>query len=232
MLKWLKRLLGCLLLFIIIVGGIFIYQGYTKYREVIEQTPLEEKVESVYKDEDFVALADLPDVYKEAVILVEDRRFYQHFGVDFIGIGRAFINNIRAGTIVEGGSSITQQLAKNLYLENEQKLDRKIAEVFLALNIEHHYSKQEILEMYVNTIYFGHGYYGIGEASEGYFQKTASQLTDAESTILVGIPNAPSAYDWKKHKEKALERQKQVLDKMVKYGNLTEEEAKEMEYRE
>ena len=131
-----------------------------------------------------------------------------------------------------GGSGITQQLVKNLYLENEQTIERKLAEVFLAFDIERAYTKEEILEMYVNTIYFGHGYYGIGEAAEGYFRKPASQLTDAESTVLVGIPNAPSAYDWIKHREKAIERQRQVLNKMVKYGNLTQEEANEMEYKE
>ncbi len=232
MLRFLKRIVLSVLLIGIIVCGVFTYLGYQKYKMAVEQEPLKQKVEVIYSSNDFVALADLPKMYKEAVVAVEDRRFYQHQGVDYIGIIRALINDIRYMELREGGSSITQQLAKNLYFEGETSLQRKVAEVFVAFDLEKNYSKSEILEMYVNSIYFGNGYYGVGQASRGYFGKMAKHMTDAESTMLAGIPNAPSAYAFNKHKDKAIQRQKQVLRRMVKNGYLTEEEAEKMVYKE
>ena len=126
---------------------------------------------------------------------------------------------------VEGGSTITQQLAKNIYFTQEKKMTRKIAEMFMAFKIERNLSKEEILELYLNTSYFGNGYDTVKEASRGYFGKEPNEMTDGECVMLAGIPNAPSVYAPTVNPELAKQRQKQVLDKMVKYEYLTQEEA-------
>ena len=161
------------------------------------------------------------------VLSVEDHRFYGHIGIDPIAITRAVINDIRAGAFVEGGSTITQQLAKNLYFTQEKKMERKAAEVFMAFALEKEYSKNEILELYVNTIYFGNGYYCIKDASEGYFGKAPEDMDDYESTLLAGVPNAPSKYAPTVNPALAAKRQEQVLERLVKCGLFTEKRARE-----
>ena len=167
---------------------------------------------------------EMPETYVQAVVSVEDHRFYDHFGLDLIAIGRAVVNDIKAGRYVEGGSTITQQLAKNLYFSQEKTMSRKAAEVFLALEIEQKYTKDEILELYVNSIYFGDGYYSVGEASEGYFGKPASEMNDYECTLLAGVPNAPSKYAPSKNLALAEKRQQKVISRMEACGYITEEE--------
>lgn len=200
-------------------------EGYGMYREAVGVQSLDDKVASIQNREGYTELEDLPQTYLEAVVSVEDHRFYSHFGLDPIAIGRAVVNDIKAGRYVEGGSTITQQLAKNLYFSQEKKMTRKAAEVFLALELEKNYSKDEILELYVNSIYFGDGYYSIGEASRGYFGKAPSQMNEYESTLLAGVPNAPSKYAPSKNPELAERRQQQVLRRMEACGYFTEEEA-------
>ena len=126
---------------------------------------------------------------------------------------------------VEGGSTITQQLAKNIYFTQDKKFERKIAEVFMAVKIENKCEKDEILELYLNTSYFGDGYYNVREASLGYFGKEPNQMTDYEAIMLAGIPNAPSVYAPTKNPELAKQRQKQVINKMIEYKYLTQSEA-------
>ena len=145
--------------------------------------------------------------------------------VDIIAIGRAFVNDIKAMKFVEGGSTITQQLAKNIYFTQEKKITRKIAEVFMAFEIEKEYDKDQILELYLNTSYFGDGYYNVREASLGYFGKEPNQMTEYEAIMLAGIPNAPSVYSLTKNPELAKQRQKQVINKMIEYKYLTQSEA-------
>ena len=128
-------------------------------------------------------------------------------------------------SFVEGGSTITQQIAKNEYFTQEKKITRKIAEVFMAFEIEKNYNKDEILEMYINTLYFGNGYYNIKDAAKGYFEKDLDELTDGEWIMLAGIPNAPSVYAPNVNPDLAKQRQKQVIEKMIKYEYLTENEA-------
>jgi len=130
--------------------------------------------------------------------------------------------------MVEGGSTITQQLVKNLCFTQEKSIDRKMAEIMMALQVEKDYSKDELLELYVNSIYFGNQFYGIGEASRGYFGVEPAQMTDSQSTILAGIPNAPSAYAWNTHPELAKERQQKVLKSMVRQKYFTQQEADEI----
>lgn len=129
---------------------------------------------------------------------------------------------------LEGGSTITEQLSKNMYFTQEKDLKRKVAEVFVTLDLEKNYTKNEILELYLNTSYFGNGYYTVSEASKGYFNKDAKDMTDSEATLLAGIPNAPSVYNPKENLKLAKERQKQVLDKMVQYKKITKEKEDEI----
>ena len=199
--------------------------GYNMYKNALEEIPLSEKVTSIREKEKYDKIDEIPQIYKDAVISVEDHRFYKHNGVDIIAIGRAFVNDIKAIDFVEGGSTITQQLAKNIYFTQEKKITRKIAEVFMAFEIEKEYDKNQILELYLNTSYFGDGYYTVKEACKGYFNKELKEMTDYEFILLAGIPNAPSVYAPTKNPELAIQRQKQVMNKMVEYEYLTQEEA-------
>ena len=217
------------LIFLLLIGMsialLFIGNGYNMYKEAIESMPLEEKVEEIRSKENYAEFSELPQMYVNAVISVEDKRFYKHNGIDIIAIGRAAINDIKAMSYVEGGSTITQQLAKNMYFTQEKKIERKIAEVFMAWEIEDKYSKEEIFELYVNTIYFGDGYYTVKDACHGYFNKEVNEMTDSECILLAGIPNAPSAYSPTKNPDLAKQRQRQVIEKMIENGYLTQEEA-------
>lgn len=210
------------------IGLLVIGNGYNMYKEAIQNEPLEQKVEEIKQKINYTQINEVPKIYQNAVIAVEDHRFYSHNGIDIIAIGRAFVNDIKAMSFVEGGSTITQQLAKNIYFTQEKQITRKIAEVFMAFEIEKNYSKEEILELYLNTSYFGDGYYTVKEASLGYFGKEPNKMTDSESIMLAGIPNAPSVYSPTKNPELAKQRQKQVVEKMIKYGYLEESEAIEI----
>ena len=199
-------------------------EGYGLYKNAVQEESLEETVAEIRRQDNFTSLEEMPETYVQAVVSVEDHRFYDHFGLDLIAIGRAVVNDIKAGRYVEGGSTITQQLAKSLYFSQEKTMSRKAAEVFLALEIEQKYTKDEILELYVNSIYFGDGYYSVGEASEGYFGKPASEMNDYECTLLAGVPNAPSKYAPSKNLALAEKRQQKVISRMEACGYITEEE--------
>ena len=223
--KIVRRFLLLVLVCCICSGFVVVGKGYSMYREALNQMGLEEKVEAIRAKDSYTEFEDLPEVYVNAVISVEDHRFYDHPGIDMIAICRAVVNDLRARSFVEGGSTITQQLAKNLYFSQEKEMTRKIAEVFMAFDLEENYSKEEIFELYVNTIYFGDGYYTVQEASEGYFGKKPAGMTEYESTLLAGIPNAPSKYAPTKSQELAEKRQMQVLKRMEACGYFSEEEA-------
>lgn len=174
---------------------------------------------------DSVSIEKIPDHMQEAIIAVEDNRFYEHGGFDVKGIFRALFTNVMAGSRVQGASTITQQLTKNALLSPEKTYQRKIEELFLAIEIEKVYKKEEILEMYLNTSYFGNGAWGVQNASKKYFGKDVSELTVAESSMLAGMVKAPSRYNPIDHMDNALERRKVVLNQMVKYGYINEDEA-------
>lgn len=158
--------------------------------------------------------------YIDAVLAVEDKRFYKHPGIDPLAICRALYNDIRAGSYVEGGSTITQQLAKNQFFTQDKKISRKVAEMFMAFEIEKVYDKDTILELYLNSIYFGNGYNSVAEACRGYFGKEPMEMNFDECTMLAGIPNAPSAYNPLVNPDLAYQRQQQVIRKMEKAGFL------------
>jgi len=225
MMKILKRIIFIVVLISMSIALLFVGNGYDMYKQAIEQISVEDKIAEIKDKENYTNFSELPQMYKNAVIAVEDHRFYKHNGIDIIAIGRSAFNDIKAMSFVEGGSTITQQLAKNIYFTQEKKIERKIAEVFMAFEIEKNCDKDEILELYLNTSYFGDGYYTPKEACRGYFNKELNEMTDYECILLAGIPNAPSVYAPTKNPELAKQRQKQVMKKMIEYGYLTEEEA-------
>ena len=181
--------------------------------------------DKVYKNANYVFLPNIPKDLQKAIVAVEDARFYTHDGYDLKGITRATVDNIEAGEIEEGGSTITQQLAKNLFLSGEQSFARKAEELLLAREIEKNFNKDKILEFYLNTIYFGSGYYGIYAAAEGYFGKEAKDLTLAESAMLAGLPNAPSLYSPYVNFKLAKQRQMKVIDSMLREKVITASQA-------
>ena len=172
-----------------------------------------------------IGINEIPKNLQNAFIAVEDNRFYDHIGIDPRGIVRAIWANIRGRTVTEGGSTITQQLAKNAYLTQDRTLKRKVQEVFLALQLERQYTKQEILELYMNQIYFGQGAYGVQAAARTYFGKDAKDLTLNECAMLAGIPKSPNYYSPVNNMDAATERKAVVLDQMVKYGYISDSEA-------
>lgn len=226
--KVVKKIILIIILVVIFAGTILTFKGYTIYQEALDKMSVVDKVTQIKSDENYTELKDLPEFYLNAVIAVEDRRFYEHGAIDPIAIARAFFVNIKSMELKEGGSTITQQLAKNVYFTQEKSALRKIAEIFMAFEIEKNCDKDTILELYLNTSYFGDGYYCVSEASRGYFDKEPIDMTRNEASMLAGIPNAPSAYCPTKHLNLAQQRQIQVLDKMVKYQFITEDEKQDV----
>lgn len=224
--KIIKKLIILILILFIFICSYFTYQGYNLYKQALSEISIKEKVTEIKSEKDnYTLMEDLPQNYIDAVIAVEDRRFYIHNGIDIFSISRAVITNIKKFKLVEGGSTITQQLAKNIYFTQKKEITRKIAEGFMAIELEKNLSKDEIFELYVNTSYFGDGYYCVADASEGYFDKEPKEMDLYECTLLAGIPNAPSVYAPTKNPDLAKQRQAQVIKKMVKYKYLTQDEA-------
>ena len=226
--RLIKHFVLCVIIVCAVIIGFITYKGYHMYQEVISQTNLEEKVEQIQSSKQYVSIDEIPKDFKDAIIAVEDHRFYTHMGIDPIALSRAIITNIKTLSFAEGGSTITQQLAKNMYFSQKKELSRKIAEVFVVMELEKKYPKDKILEMYMNVVYFGDGLYGIREASLGYFDKEPKDLTKEECTLLAGLPNAPSVYALSNQTNLSYERQIQVIDAMVKYHFMDSEEAKEI----
>ena len=181
------------------------------------------EIATVHTEEDRepAKIDKIPTNLKNAFLAVEDVRFYQHIGIDFRGVMRALWENIRHRSVTEGGSTITQQLARNAYLSQEQSYQRKIQEMFLALKIEHRHTKDEILELYLNQIYFGQGAYGVQAAAKTYFGKNVEDLDLNECAMLAGIPKSPNYYSPLNNLKAAQARKSTVLKQMVKYGYIS-----------
>ena len=222
--KTIKRLLCLVIIILVVIAGIQVKSGYDKYQQALVDKPLNEVIQELQDKDNYTQYEDVPEIYYKALVAVEDRRFYKHNGFDIVGTARAIYNDIRAKKLLEGGSTISQQLAKNLYFPQDNTLQRKIAEIFMAMKIEREYEKEEVLELYVNGIYYGSGYYSIYDASKGYFGKEPKDMTDYECTLLVGIPNAPSIYSLDVRPDLAKQRQEKVIECMVDVEYITEDE--------
>lgn len=224
--KFFKRLLLIILLAILLVGSIIFFNGYKLYKTTLDSKSLTDKISEIKNNNSYVSYDKVPDYYLNAIIAVEDHRFKDHGSIDVISIGRAIVSNVQSKELNEGGSTITQQVAKNLYFITEDNvISRKIAEILVAIDLEKNYSKDQILEFYINTIYFGEGYYGIKQASNGYYDKDPIDLTLNEATILAGVPNAPSVYAPTVNPDLAKNRQGKVIRSMVEYNYLSQDEA-------
>jgi penicillin-binding protein 1A len=241
--KFFRWIVG--MVFLLIISGVFTVFGIYYYlsEDLPQIASLKDYqpslITSIYSDDHrkigefyrerriVLSLDEIPDTLKQAFIAAEDSRFYKHQGIDFLGILRAFIKNMEAGSIVQGGSTITQQVTKSFLLTPERSYARKVKEAILAYRIDKGFTKDEVLFLYLNQIYLGHGAYGVGAAAENYFGKTVDRLTLAEQAILAGLPQAPSKYSPFRHPEKAKQRQVYVLNRMVAEEYITNLEATE-----
>ncbi|MEL3891520.1 PBP1A family penicillin-binding protein [Ferrovibrio sp. MS7] len=239
---WLRRILvGIALLGIwsvVMVGGVVAYYAYTlpsfnelyviERRSSISLRAADGSMLATFGDlyGEHRNLKELPKHLPEALIATEDRRFYSHFGIDPIGLGRATFANIRAGRVVQGGSTLTQQLAKNVFLDTSRTMKRKVQELLLAFWLERNFTKDQILEMYLNRVYFGAGAHGVEAAAQRYFDKPASKLNLTESAMLVGLLKAPSRLAPTGNIKSAQSRAAQVIDNMVAAGFIDEAAAK------
>ncbi len=245
--KWIKKLIVSI---ISATGGLVLGAGLSIYVFFSSQLPELDAavnyqpalVTHVYDQKGFllaelseehripVTLSEISPIMIDAVIATEDQSFYSHKGLDIAGIIRAGWSNLKAGGIVQGGSTLTQQLAKSLFLSDERKIERKIKEAILALRLEEELTKDRILELYMNQVYFGSGAYGIEAASRRYFSKSAANLNLAEASLLAGLPKAPSRFSPLRNPELAIERRNLVLQRMLEKGIISSEE--EMAIRE
>ena len=236
----------CLLIFFIVIvigsigiAGVYLYlsnnlpkiSSLEDYRPSIITTVYSDdnrKIAEFFKERRvLLPLSQMPEMLKKAFVAAEDARFYKHQGIDILSIFRAFYKNIEAGAIIQGGSTITQQVTKSFLLTPERSYTRKIKEAILAYRIDKKFTKDEILFLYLNQIYLGHGAYGVEAASENYFGKSAYELNLAECAILAGLPQAPSRYSPFKYPERAKQRQIYVLNRMVEEGFITNIQATE-----
>ncbi|MCX7816070.1 MAG: PBP1A family penicillin-binding protein [Syntrophales bacterium] len=226
-----------LLSLVIVGGGVFIYLIFSDLPTVATLKDYRPSVATrVYADNNelihefylenrkVIHISQIPKVVIYAFVAAEDNRFFEHRGVDLLSILRAFVKNLSAGRIVQGGSTITQQVARSLFLTPERSYFRKLKEVILAYKIDRYLTKEEILNLYLNQIYLGHGTYGVEAAAQGYFGKSARDLTLPEAALLAGLPKAPSAYSPYTNFEKAKQRQAYVLERMFEDGYITKEE--------
>lgn len=184
-----------------------------------------ESLEAKVDRKQFVSSKDIPDMMKKAIVATEDRRFYDHGALDLVSVTRALVTNYMAGKMLEGGSTIAQQTVKNIFLSHDRTLSRKVEELALAVQLEKKYTKDEILELYLNTIYFGHGAYGIKDAARIYFGKDVKDLNVSQCAMLAGLPQAPSVYDPITHPEEGLRRMAVVLTLMAQQEYISSEDA-------
>ena len=232
--KILRKIMKLFIIFIVVfLLGILSIYGYSKLSPKLEiekanNIVFYDSTNSVFfegtNDSEWISLEEISPNIINATISTEDKKFYKHFGFDFLRIGKALYTNIKAGYTVQGASTITQQYAKNLFLDFDKTWNRKWNEMWLTLNMEAHYSKDEILEGYLNTIYYGHGMYGIESASKFYFGKSAKDVSIAEAAMLVAIPKAPSLYSPIINFDNAKTRQRIVLKMMYENNVISKDE--------
>lgn len=218
-----KKLVLIILLIGLITTSVLIVIGYINYKNAVDEISIEDKIKEIKAKDHYTYLIDISDQMQQAIVAIEDRRFYEHHGVDYRSMGRALIDNVFANGIVGGGSTITQQLAKNMYFTYQASYIRKVSEIFVAYDLERLLNKDEILELYLNVINYGDGHIGIYEASIGYFGVEPSMLNLDQASLLAGLPQSPNNYQLSNHLKEAEARQKYVLDAMCRDGYITSE---------
>lgn len=198
MIKLFKRLLALVLIVAVVVGVLafpYIKGGWQMYKRAVQQMPIEQKVEEIRSQNGYTSFEEISPVFINTLLESEDRRFYKHFAVDPVSLVRAVATNVFHKDIVQGGSTITQQLAKNMYFTFEKQLERKVAEVFVAVQLERMYTKDEILSLYCSVAYFGQNCYGVKHAAGYYYSTEPHLLNEQQSKELVRALKAPSVYN-------------------------------------
>lgn len=196
--NWLKKIFLVLILLVsiaFIISVPILVSGYDLHKQAIGEIPVDRRIEQIKADSSYVSISEISPYFKDKVVESEDRRFYEHFGINLTSTIRAFLKNVEVGAKVEGGSSITQQLAKNMYFSFDKKYDRKIAELLVAFDLEKKIEKDDILELYSNIAYFGEGQVGIQEASRHYYGVEPIDLTETQADELVKTLKSPSVYN-------------------------------------
>lgn len=241
---FLLTIVGCIILFFVSDYWKTTVQLYKDAKTMVENSDRDDfsayQTSMVYDDQGeiiklvkkerfqiYLSIDNIPETAKEAIVSIEDKRFYDHNGIDLKAIVRAAIALVKKDEITQGGSTITQQLSRNIFLTHTVSWERKVEEIFISLRLEKIYSKDDILEFYLNNVYFANGYYGIEAASTGYFNKPSSELTLSETAFLCAIPNNPTVYDPRKNLENTLKRRNRILDEMLKDGKITESQCAE-----
>lgn len=220
-----KKLLRLLFIAVFILGAIRLISFYSFYIPKIEKIPQNIQKHLEQNGSTYITIDDIPPHFIEALIATEDRRFYSHHGMDIRGLLRAVYVNILNERFAQGGSTITQQVARMQFLSRRKSIERKIKELLIAITIERIYTKDEILEMYINQTYFGHGAHGIRLAASLYLHKPIQLIDLAEAAFIAGLPRGPAIYDPFINEDLAKDRQGEVLDNMVEVGYIDEDAA-------
>ena len=219
-----KKLIKAFALTIMACFMVLLVLGFIEYRSVIREMPIQDKVASIMQKDDYVPIDEISDYLKVATISTEDKRFYKHQGVDLIAYGRILYVFITSGQISGGGSTITQQLAKNMYFSFQPSIIRKVAEFFVTKDLERLYDKDTLLELYLNIINYGDNNIGIASASMNYFHVEPADLSFDQATLLAGIPQSPANYQLSDHEDQARLRQQAVLATIEDNGYYDDDE--------
>lgn len=219
-----KKLIKAFALTIMACFMVLLVLGFIEYRSVIREMPIQDKVASIMQKDDYVPIDEISDYLKVATISTEDKRFYKHQGVDLIAYGRILYVFITSGQISGGGSTITQQLAKNMYFSFQPSIIRKVAEFFVTKDLERLYDKDTLLELYLNIINYGDNNIGIASASMNYFHVEPADLSFDQATLLAGIPKSPANYQLSNHEDQARLRQQAVLATIEDNGYYDDDE--------
>lgn len=220
-----KKLLKVSIVSVLVVIAAVFSTAYFSYVKAIERIPISE-VKNIVKENspNYIEFDEISDYLLDATYAIEDKRFYQRKGIDYRALGRAMLENIKHMSFVEGGSTIDQQLVKIVYYGYQRDVVEKISEFFFVEEMNETYTKEEILEMYVNIINYGDGYVGISEAAKGYFNKEPKDLNLFESSLLAGIPNSPANYQLSNNNIKTYERQRKVIKDMLSINEIAQQE--------
>lgn len=213
--KFFLKIIMYMLILLFIVFTCFLGASYIKKEKLYKEESISSKITKIEDRDTYVKLSSVSPNFLNAIVAIEDHRFYSHSGFDFISFTRALLVNIKTKDFSQGGSTITQQLAKRMYFKGEKTITRKAVELLIAKDLEKFLEKDKILELYINTVYYGNSSTGIYEASLNYFNKPPNNLKDTEAAFLAGLPQAPSIYS--KNEDLAKERTEKVLDAMKKY---------------
>ncbi|MDD6468097.1 MAG: transglycosylase domain-containing protein [Erysipelotrichaceae bacterium] len=227
MIKKIKKLLFKLILLVFILLAGMVGYSYLECRDLLNEKPVLSMVQPYWSKEGYVPFDDLNKDFVNAVVATEDKRFFERKGFDFIAFTRAMLTNLYYQGLYEGGSTIPQQVAKNLYFSQDISIIRKIEEIFVMYELESKLTKEEILALYVNMNYYGDGYWGVNEASKGYYGIDQSEMSLAQAAMLAGLPQAPAVYQFSTGFEKAKLRQEDVLQAMTRNDYISEQQEKE-----